>query len=152
LQSVKEIGYGKAWSLMEDVLKEGKTRSIGVSNYMIDEMTEMLETAKVSQIIRWITPLHGWGYLPPVFAMQVIPAVNQIEFHPYCYPYLESLVRLCHERGITIECYGPLSPITKGKGGPLDPVLQKIAGQTGLNEGQVLLKWAKQVSRGVIVT
>jgi diketogulonate reductase-like aldo/keto reductase len=52
LQSVKEIGYGKAWSLMEDVLKEGKTRSIGVSNYMIDEMTEMLETAKVSQIIR----------------------------------------------------------------------------------------------------
>lgn len=127
-KSVKQIGYGKAWSLMEDVLKEGKTRSIGVSNYMIDEMTEMLETAKV------------------------IPAVNQIEFHPYCYPYLESLVRLCHERGITIECYGPLSPITKGKGGPLDPVLQKIAGQTGLNEGQVLLKWAKQVSRGVIVT
>jgi diketogulonate reductase-like aldo/keto reductase len=78
--------------------------------------------------------------------------VNQIEFHPYCYGEIEALVQLCHERGITIECYGPLSPIIKFKGGPLDPVLQRIAAETGLNEGQVLLKWAKQVSRGVIVT
>jgi aryl-alcohol dehydrogenase-like predicted oxidoreductase len=34
---------------MEDVLKEGKTRSIGVSNYMLDQMKETLETAKVSR-------------------------------------------------------------------------------------------------------
>lgn len=45
---------------MEDVLKEGKTRSIGVSNYMIDEMTEMLETAKVSQEIYTRLPLSKW--------------------------------------------------------------------------------------------
>ena len=83
---------------------------------------------------------------------QVIPAVNQIEFHPYVYSLNKPLVDLCHEKNIIIECYGPLSPITKGPGGPLDPVLKRIAEDTGLNEGQVLLKCAKQVSRGVVVT
>lgn len=126
--SYLESGLGKAWEIMEGLQKEGKAKSIGVSNYRIKDLEETLKTAKVT------------------------PAANQIEFHPYVYDVAESLVQFCQQHDITIECYGPLCPITKFKGGPVDEVVEKIAKETGLNEAGVLLKWAKQVSKGVIVT
>lgn len=136
-------------------MKTGKTKSIGLSNYMLDQMQETLKTAKVGSplllFLKREAPKADLRFWTTPF-LQVIPAVNQIEFHPYCYSYIESLVELCHQYKITIECYGPLAPITRGKGGPLDPVVERIAKETGLNEGQVLLKWARQVSKGVVVT
>lgn len=60
----------------------------------------------------------------------------------------------CTEKGIKLECYGPLTPIIRASGGPLDPVVEKIAKDIGggATPGQVLLKWAQQVCKGVIVT
>lgn len=83
---------------------------------------------------------------------QVLPSANQIEFHPYVLDVAGPLVDYCHSKGITLECYGPLTPIVRAPGGPVDAIVQKIAKAVGCNEGQVLLKWAQQVSKGVVVT
>jgi diketogulonate reductase-like aldo/keto reductase len=44
---VKDTGLGKAWQTMEELQKEGKTKSIGVSNYRIEDLEETLKVAKV---------------------------------------------------------------------------------------------------------
>jgi len=127
---VQSTGLGKAWSVMEELQKEGKAKSIGVSNYRIEDLKETLKTAKVT------------------------PSANQIEFHPYVYDKAGPLAAYCKEQGIKLECYGPLTPIVRAAGGPVDSVLSKIAKTLGegVTPGQVLLKWAQQVSEGVIVT
>jgi diketogulonate reductase-like aldo/keto reductase len=46
-QLVKETGLGKSWQMMEELQKEGKTKSIGVSNYRVGDLEEVLKVAKV---------------------------------------------------------------------------------------------------------
>lgn len=53
---------------------------------------------------------------------------------------------------IKIEAYGPLSPLFRAPGGPVDPVVKDLAGKYGCTEAQVLLAWAKQYGGGVAVT
>jgi len=125
---VKSLGLQKSWAMLEEFQKEGKAKSIGVSNYRVKDLEELMQTAKVT------------------------PAANQIEFHPYVYARTKPLLDYCHEKGIVIECYGPLTPIVRAPGGPVDAVVAKIAESKKCTEGQVLLKWAQQVSKGVIVT
>lgn len=47
LQLVKDTGLGKSWQIMEELQKEGKTKSIGVSNYRVSDLEEVLKVAKV---------------------------------------------------------------------------------------------------------
>ncbi|MCJ1312494.1 hypothetical protein MMC25_006168 [Agyrium rufum] len=105
-----------AWSAMEDVLASGKARSIGVSNYLQQHFEATLKTAK--------TP----------------PAINQTEFHPYLQrqgllPYQAS-----HGK-IATAAYGPLTPITKGRPGPIDDLLAELAKKYYVSEGDILLRW-----------
>ncbi|KAI5450688.1 hypothetical protein NCC49_002699 [Naganishia albida] len=124
---VKDTGLGKSWQIMEELQKEGKTKSIGVSNYRVSDLEEVLKVAKVT------------------------PSVNQIEVHPYVYDTAESLLDFCNSKGIHIESYGPLSSLIRHPGGPVDPIIKQIAQELGATEGQVLLKWAHQVTHGGIV-
>ena len=76
----------QSWRVLEGLQAQGKTRSIGVSNFTIRHLTELLaETDRV-------------------------PAVNQVEFHPYLYQ--RDLLDFCIAKGIVIEAY---SPLTHGK-------------------------------------
>ena len=76
----------QSWRALEALQAQGKTRSIGVSNFTIRHLTELLgETDKV-------------------------PAVNQVEFHPYLYQ--RDLLDFCVAKGIVIEAY---SPLTRGE-------------------------------------
>jgi diketogulonate reductase-like aldo/keto reductase len=76
----------QSWRALEALRAQGKTRSIGVSNFTIRHLTELLaETNRV-------------------------PAVNQVEFHPYLYQ--RDLLDFCVAKGIVIEAY---SPLTHGK-------------------------------------
>jgi len=68
---------------MEEVLEQGTCWAIGVSNYMIRHLEEVLE--------------HG----------RVIPAVNQVELHPFLHP--RELAAFCKAHGIQIESYSPLT-------------------------------------------
>lgn len=103
------------WRAMEGLLTDGRVRAIGVSNHLQPHLDELLPHAKI------------------------VPAVNQIEFHPY----LQSrpLLEFCRERGIRVEAWSPLM-----KGGALldDPALQRIAKKHGRTVAQVVLRWDLQ--------
>jgi len=122
-QGRKENSLSRLWEGMEEVKQAGLAKSIGVSNFKVEDLKVILETAKV------------------------VPSVNQIEFHPYVYKAAEPIYKLCQEHGIVIESYGGLTPIVRVKDGPLDPILasirerlEKTSGQT-VSTGQVLTKW-----------
>jgi diketogulonate reductase-like aldo/keto reductase len=107
---------------MEKVKEAGKARAVGVSNFLQHHLETILETATIP------------------------PAINQIEYHPYLQH--GSLVPFHEKQGITTASYGPLTPVIRAKGGPLDPLLSKLAGKYGVSEGEVLLRWS--IDRGTV--
>ncbi|KAG8701149.1 hypothetical protein FRC09_005527 [Ceratobasidium sp. 395] len=132
---IKTSNIAEAWKVMEELKAEGKTRSIGVSNFRVKDLEVVLAVAKD------------------------IPSVNQIEVHPYVLASIRPILELCQKHNITIESYGPLTPLIRHSGGPVDAPVRKIAARVGkgpeaaeVTEGQVLLKWAQQRTGGVIIT
>lgn len=119
----------ETWRAMEDALLQRKVKSIGVSNFTIQHLKKLKETARL------------WP-----------PAVNQIELHPYNYRYQKELIEYCHQEGIIIEAYASLGGQDCGKkswnalGGKLleRPEVSSIADKYGRTEAQVLLRWAMQ--------
>lgn len=110
------------WAAMEEVQRSGKARSIGVSNYLVEHLETVLETAKIK------------------------PAVNQVEFHPYL--QRENLVPWSEERGIVTSAFGPLTSITKGRPGPTDTVVERLAKKYGVSQEAILLRWC--VDQGIV--
>ncbi|KIX09782.1 uncharacterized protein Z518_00863 [Rhinocladiella mackenziei CBS 650.93] len=103
------------WADMEQLAAAGKTKSIGVSNFLKPDLDAILETCKVQ------------------------PAMNQIEFHPYLQH--GDLLAYHQNKDIKVAAYGPLTPITRAKGGPLDGYLDSLAKKYAVNPGEVLLRW-----------
>ncbi len=99
------------WRAMEQMVKEGRVRSIGLSNFMPRHILPLLDTA------------------------EIIPAVDQIEFHPgWTQP---ECVRFCRERDICVEGWSPLA-----EGGPLkEPLLTELAAKYGKSVPQIILNW-----------
>jgi len=105
---------GDSWRALERLLEEGRTRAIGVSNYTVRHLEELLG--------RCNTP----------------PAVNQIEFSPFLYQ--RDLLDFCRGHDIQMEAY---SPLTKGlKLG--DERLAAVAEAYGRSTAQILIRWALQ--------
>lgn len=109
----KEWSHIKTWKEMEKLVKTGKTKAIGISNYSIKFLDELL---------------------PHV---EIVPAVNQIENHPYL-PQ-QDIVDYCREKGILIEAYSPLgstgSPLFQEEG------VQEVAKKHNVGPGTVLISW-----------
>lgn len=104
------------WRAFEEIYKSGRARSIGVSNFVVHHLEELL------------------GYA------NVLPAVNQIELHPFIYEEQRPIVEFCQRQEIVIEAYSPLS-----RGGHVnDPVVVKIAEAHHKTGAQVLVRWALQ--------
>jgi diketogulonate reductase-like aldo/keto reductase len=104
----------ETWKAMERLLREGKCRAIGVSNYMIWHLEELL------------------GNSP------TIPAVNQVEFSPYLYQ--KKLLEFCRAHDIQLEAY---SPLTKGQK-LNDPKLVVMSSRYSKSPTQILIRWALQ--------
>lgn len=103
-----------SWRALEKLHADGRARSIGVSNFLVPHLQELVATAK--------TPPHA----------------NQIELSPFL--QRRPTVELCKKLGIAIEAY---SPLTRGeKLG--DPVVAAIAREVGKTAAQVLLRWSVQ--------
>ena len=77
---------------------------------------------------------------------KIIPAINQIEFHPYLQH--GDLLDYHKEKGIATSAYGPLTPVTRAAGGPLDTVLAALAKKYAVTPGDVAIRWV--IERGVI--
>jgi diketogulonate reductase-like aldo/keto reductase len=103
-----------SWRALERVVGEGRCRAIGVSNFMVPHLEELLSHAKIP------------------------PTVNQIELHPWCQQ--RDVVAFCKARRIAIVAY---SPLTKGRK-LRDPHLAAIARTVQRTPAQVLLRWSLQ--------
>ena len=110
-----------AWKALEDAKKEGKLRSVGVSN---------------------MTP-RIWNKWIPQF--DTLPAVNQVECNPYFQQ--RELRKLTDEKNVRIEAWGPLG---QGNAALLsDPVVLKLAKKYGKDAGQIILRF--EVQDGIVV-
>lgn len=118
----------EAYRALETLLANGRVRAIGVSNFMPEHLTRLL--AEVA----------------------VVPAVNQIEVHPYFQQ--TTLQRLHAAHGIVTQAWSPIGGITSYRGGEKrtfdDPALSAIAQQHGKSTAQVMLRWHLQEGRGAI--
>jgi len=109
----------ETWKAMIKILKVGKARAIGVSNYSIAELKETIQTS------------------------DIIPAINQVEFHPFLYQ--KDLLDFCKNNRIQIESY---SPLTRGR--KLNhPLVKAISNKYGKTTAQILIKWNLQ--HGLVV-
>jgi len=119
----------EAYRALETLLAQGKVRAIVVSNFMVDHLTRLLDRA------------------------QVVPAVNQIEVHPYfVQPEVQALGA---EHGILTQAWSPIGGITFYRDGEHtstleDPVIVEIAQAHGKSPAQVMLRWGLQHGRSVI--
>jgi diketogulonate reductase-like aldo/keto reductase len=110
---VNDWSHTQTWEQMEAVLKTCKARAIGVCNYSVRYLEELLQTATI------------------------IPAVNQIENHPSL-PQ-DDIVEFCKSKGIHITAYSPLG----STGSPLmsNPTVLAIAEKHSVEPGTVLLSY-----------
>lgn len=106
----------ESWRALEALLTEGKARAIGVSNYMVHHLEELLDQEAMP------------------------PAVNQIELSPYNLRSRQKVVSFCREQDIVLEAY---SPLTKGQKLE-DPELVKLATKYGRSPAQILIRWSLQ--------
>lgn len=113
--------YYSSWRAMQKLYGEGLARAIGVSNFYPDRLVDLIQ--------------HN----------EIVPAVNQIETHPYF--QRADYQPLMTEHGVRIESWGPFA---EGKNGLFtDPVLTAIGAEHGRSVAQVVLRWL--IQRDVVV-
>lgn len=112
------------WKVLEENVKNGKLKSIGVSNFNTKQLQNIMKGATIK------------------------PAVNQIAYSVFDHD--EDTIEFCHANNITVEAYSPLGG---GHGGPSvfkDPTVTGIATAHNVSQAQVALKWIAQ--RGDVLT
>jgi 2,5-diketo-D-gluconate reductase A len=119
LPTLYEGDYVSTWKTLEEFHSDGRARSIGVSNFQIEHLERLASET------------------------DTVPAVNQIEVHPYL---TNDAVRAYgREHGIATEAWSPIA-----QGGVLeDPTIAQIAEKIGKTPAQVVLRW--HIQRGDIV-
>lgn len=119
-----------AYRALEQLLADGKVRAIGVSNFMPEELGRLLAETSV------------------------VPAVNQIEVHPFFQQQEQELQRIHARHGILTQAWSPIGGVTSYGGGERstfdDPTLQQIAREHGKSAAQVMLRWHLQQGRSAI--
>ena len=120
---VTNWNFIKTWELMQELPKTGKTKAIGVSNFSINNLKDLLASP----------------------GNKLTPAANQVEIHPLL-PQNE-LINFCKSKKIMIEAYSPLgstdAPLLK------EPTILKIAKKNNVQPGHVVISWHAQ--RGYVV-
>jgi diketogulonate reductase-like aldo/keto reductase len=119
----------EAYRALETLYADGKVRAIGVSNFMTGHLTRLLDKASV------------------------VPAVNQIEVHPYFQQ--REVQQFGARHGILTQAWSPIGGITFYRDGEHtstleDPAIVGIAGAHSKSPAQVMLRWHIQEGRSVI--
>lgn len=112
--------YYGSWRAMEELYKAGKIRAIGVSNFARDRLVDLI--------------LYN----------EIVPAVNQVETHPFCQQV--EVKKVMEEFKVQIESWGPLA---EGKNDIFkNEILSAISDKYGKTVAQVILRW--HIQRGVV--
>jgi|SRR5690625_66222 len=106
--------FSETWRALETLYKAGRVRAIGVSNFLVHHLEELLQTA------------------------ETIPAVNQIELHPKLMQ--TETVEFCEEHQILIESWSPLGRANY----LTDPTLTEIANVHHRSTAQIIIRWHLQ--------
>jgi diketogulonate reductase-like aldo/keto reductase len=106
----------ECWRALNDLNKSGKARAIGVSNFSVAHLKEIIQSSGA------------------------VPAVNQIEFHPYIYKDMVPILDFYKENNIAVQAY---SPLARGKFSN-EQVISKVAKKHNKTGGQIMLRWAVQ--------
>jgi methylglyoxal/glyoxal reductase len=106
--------YKETWKALEKLYKEGWVRAIGVSNFQVHHLKDLMEDCKVK------------------------PMVNQVEFHPYLTQ--KELLAFCKEQNIQLEAW---SPLMRGEVVNV-PEIQELAKKYGRTPAQIVLRWDLQ--------
>jgi diketogulonate reductase-like aldo/keto reductase len=106
----------ESWKALEELYQNGRVKAIGVANFAIKHLKELLNR------------------------FEITPAINQFELHPFLFSERKELIDFCKNNKIQIEAY---SPLTHGK--KLNhPTLQSIAEKYNKSTTQILLRWGLQ--------
>jgi len=119
----------EAYRALETLLADGKVRAIGVSNFMPDHLDALLKQATV------------------------VPAVNQVEVHPYFTQQAVQTADAAH--GVITQAWSPIGGITSYRGTGTtstfgDPTIGEIAKAHGKTPAQVMIRWHLQEGRSAI--
>jgi len=101
----------ETWRAMQELYEEGRVKAIGVANFAIHHLKELLEK------------------------FEIIPAVNQVEFSPFL--YRKELLKFCRKNNIQLEAY---SPLTHGRKLD-NPILKEIGKKYEKTPAQILIRW-----------
>jgi 2,5-diketo-D-gluconate reductase A len=115
LPTLYDGDYVSTWRTLEEFRRDGRARSIGVSNFQVDHLERLAAET------------------------EVVPAVNQIELHPRFHN--AEVDDYGREHGIVTEAW---SPIGQGRGLLDDPAITAIADEVGRTPAQVVLRWHLQ--------
>ncbi|HVV66571.1 MAG TPA: aldo/keto reductase [Candidatus Saccharimonadales bacterium] len=102
-----------SWRAFGQLLQDGHIKAAGVSNYTVEHLDDLMGRS------------------------ELIPAVNQVEFHPFIYDQQKALLEYCAEHDILIEAYSPLSRLSQSGAQPA----QEIAKRLDVSPQQVVLRW-----------
>lgn len=102
----------ESWKALEKIYESGYCHSIGISNYTVNHLKELLTYANV------------------------IPALNQVEFSPYLYQ--KELLDFCKSHNILLAAYAPLTRVKKFS----DPQLLSLSNKLNKTVAQILIRWA----------
>lgn len=123
------VSIHESWEGMEELFEEGLVRSIGVSNFTVALLHELMTTCRIP------------------------PSVNQVEAHPYLQQ--RKLLEYCKKRRVHLQVYSPLgSPGHIRAEEPQilqDPVLKGLANSHGVTVAQLCLIWALERGTSVVV-
>jgi methylglyoxal/glyoxal reductase len=106
--------YKETWKALEKLYEDGLVKAIGVSNFQVHHLKDLLSDAKVK------------------------PMVNQVEFHPYLTQ--KELLSYCNEENIQLEAW---SPLMQGEVVRVD-VIKELAEKYGKTPAQIVLRWDLQ--------
>jgi methylglyoxal/glyoxal reductase len=106
--------YLETWRAMEEIYQSGRAKAIGVSNFMVTHLEDLLRNSRI------------------------VPTVNQVEFHPYLVQ--PALLRFCQSQQIQVEAW---SPLMHGQIVNVETI-QNLAGKYRKSPAQIALRWNLQ--------
>ncbi|WP_430810469.1 MULTISPECIES: aldo/keto reductase [unclassified Carboxylicivirga] len=129
--SLQEQPIANTWEGMEQAVEQGLTKTIGVSNFSVKKLKDLMTVARIK------------------------PSLNQVEVHPYFQQ--DELVNYCHNNNIQVMAYSPLGSADRPKSfkaadEPVlleDPIIAKLADKVNATPAQVILAW--NLHRGISV-
>lgn len=117
------VPLAETWHAMETLVEKGLTRYIGVSNFSVGQMAELIRHPKT----------------------KIRPAVNQFELHPHLTQ--TKLVQYCQKKGVLVQGYSPLGAGRSAENLPsllAEPVVLQLADKYGVSPAAILLRWQLQ--------